>query len=171
MSQRREQVLDRVDASDRVVGRVLRQHVFREKANFRVAHLLLFNEHSQVLLQRVAFTRKRHAGRWGSSVAAYVSAGEEYSDAILRRAKQELGVEIDSLTPLGTTRMDEENGCSKFIGVFSANWDGEIRIDQSHISQVHFVDPCEVLRKCQAEPSKFTPTFLHVADRYLGQTA
>ena len=171
MSQKREQVLDRVDGGDRVVGRVLRQDVFREKANFRVAHLLLFNKHSQVLLQRLAFSRKRHPGRWGSSVAAYVSAGEEYSDAVLRRAKQELGVEIDSLTPLGTTRMEEQNGCSKFIGVFSANWDGEIRIDQSHISQMQFADPCEVLHKCQAEPSKFTPTFLHLAGRYLGSTA
>ena len=83
MSQKREQVLDRVDGGDRVVGRVLRQDVFREKANFRVAHLLLFNKHSQVLLQRLAFSRKRHARRWGSTVSAYISAGREYSDAIL----------------------------------------------------------------------------------------
>ena len=152
MSQKGQQVLDRVDGGDRVVGQVLRQDVFRDKANFRVAHLLLFDKRSQVLLQRLAQSRKRHAGRWGPSVAAYVSAGEEYSDAILRRAKQELGIEIDSLTPLGTTRMEEENGCRKFIGVFSANWDGEIRIDQSHISEVQFADPCEVLRKCQSEP-------------------
>ncbi len=162
-----DQVLDRVDDRDRVIGLVRRNEVFRKRANFRVAHLLLYNRRSQVLLQQLARGRKRQPGRWGSSVAAYVSAGEGYADAIRRRAKEELGVEVRALTHLGTTRMDEESGCRKFIGVFAARWDGELKIDRSHIEKVRTAGRDEVLEECRSEPSRFTPTFLHLAERYV----
>ena len=161
------QLLDRVDMRDRVVGSVRRGDVFREGANFRVAHLLLFNGRGEVLLQRLARGRRRHPGRWGSSVAAYVAAGESYEEAIKRRTLEELGVQVDTVEPYGKTLMDEESGCKKFISLFSGRWDGALQIDPSHISEVQFVAVSEVLRTRDKEPWKLTPTFLHLVDRYL----
>ncbi len=163
------QVLDRVDLRDRVIGLVARQDVFHEGAGFRVAHLLLRNRRSQVLLQRLADGRKRHPGRWGSSVAAYVASGEDYADAVRRRTRQELGVEVGDLTHLGTILMEEEGGSSKFVAVFSAQWDGEIQIDRSHVSDVRFSAVRDIQRDLEAEPNRFTPTFLRLADHYLAQ--
>lgn len=167
MSHGSQQLLDRVDARDRVIGSVQRQHVFREGSNFRVAHLFLYNVHSELLLQRLAPGRKRHPGRWGSSVAAYVSAGEDYEGAIRRRALQELGVRLDTVKHVGTSRMEEEGGCIKFIGVFAAQWNSKIRIDRSHVSEARFTAVEQILQDREAEPNRFTPTFLHLADRYL----
>lgn len=76
---------------------------------------------------------------------------------------------MGELIHLGTTRMDEEGGCSKFVAVFSAQWDGEIRIDRSHVSEVRFAAVRDILRDLEAEPGRFTPTFLHLAERYLAR--
>ena len=162
-----QQVLDRVDTGDRVVGSVRRRDVFRQSVNFRVAHLLLFNKRGDLLVQRLAKTRERHPGRWGSSVAAYVASGESYREAIERRTWEELGVQVEFVRLLGKTSMDEASGCKKFISVFSGCWDGAFAIDDSHISEVRFVPVKEVLRTRKEEPGRLTPTFLHVVDCYL----
>lgn len=169
MSHGSQQVLDRVDGQDRVIGSIVREDVFRKRANFRVAHLFLFNGRSEILLQRLASTRRRHPSRWGSSVAAYVSAGERYEDAVRRRAREELGLSLISLKQLGISRMEEDNGCCKFIGLFSALAEGAMKIDPSHVSEVRFVEVTDVLKGCQADPTRFTPTFIHLAGRFLAE--
>ena len=85
------QLIDSVDSRDRVIGSVTRRDVLRQGANFRVAHLFLFNDNSELLLQRLAASRPRHPGCWGSSVATYVNAAETYQEAIFRRTFEELG--------------------------------------------------------------------------------
>lgn len=169
MQRATRQLLDRVDLRDRVVGSVRRGDVFRKGANFRVAHLFLFNKRDELLLQRLGSTRERHPGRWGSSVAAYVSSGESYEEAIKRRSQEELGVQVEFIGSLGKTAMDEEAGCKKCIRVFLGRWDGELEIDDCHISKVQFFPVSEVLRTREDEPWKLTPTFLHLLDRYLAE--
>ena len=83
-----QQMLDSVDAKDRVIGRVQRGEVFRLEANFRVADLFFFNDCSELLIQLLGASRKRRQGRWGSSVGAYLNSGESYLDAILRRPRE-----------------------------------------------------------------------------------
>ena len=160
------QVLDAVDEADRVVGLVRRSEVFRRKSNFRVAHLFLFNQRGELLIQQLAKRRSRHPGCWGSSVAAYVASGERYKDAIVRRARQELGIQAQDLELVGQTSMEEE-GCTKFISVFTGCCDGGFSVDTSHISQVHFAPVDEILRAAEMEPWMFTPTFLLLVQSYL----
>ena len=159
------QILDLVDEDDRVVGSVPRSDVFRQNANFRVAHLFLFNDRSELLIQQLASSRSRHPERWGSSVAAYVSSGESYREAITRRTHQELNVCLDCVTLVGKTTMQDQ-GCEKFIALFSSTWSGPIAIDRSHISRVRFRPVGDVLRLSETEPWKFTPTFVHLMGVY-----
>lgn len=158
------QLLDAVDDQDQVIGSVLRREVFRQHKNFRVAHLFLFNDSSELLLQRLADSRNRHAGRWGSSVAAYVNAGESYLQAIERRATEEIGVQIGDLEPLGKTAMAEDGGCTKFVTLFRGRARGPCVIDYGHVSQVEFRPIESVVRMRLADPSMFTPTFCHLLD-------
>ena len=83
-----ESLIDRVDAHDQVIGVIARNDVFAEHANFRVAHVLLFNRAEELLLQRLSPSRERSPGLWGASVAAYVHSGETY-EATARRALSE----------------------------------------------------------------------------------
>lgn len=161
-----QQILDAVDEADQVVGTARRADVFRLRTNFRVAHLFLFNQRGEILLQRLAVRRKRHPGCWGSSVAGYVTSGETYAEAIARRSREELGIGVQDLKLLGKTSMSDE-GCTKFICAFSGRCEGPLAVDTSHIAEVRFVPVPDVVHARRIEAWNFTPTFVHLVDLYL----
>jgi isopentenyldiphosphate isomerase len=157
--------IDVVDDNDIPIGVIERNEVFRQRANFRVAHNLVFNSRGELLIQRLATSRIRHPGYWGSSVAAYIFAGELYEDAAERRLSLELGVHGVPLNYVGKTSMEDE-GCQKFIGVFAGNHNGPFSFDQDHISSLEFLAR-SVIHELHAAGSRlFTPTFLQVLSFY-----
>ena len=163
------QVIDTVDFRDRVIGSVMRSDALRLGANFRVAHLFLFNESSELLMQRLATSRPRHPGCWGSSVATYVKSAETYEGAIIRRTSEELGVRLQNPKFVGKTAMVDE-GSTKFICLYSAMWDGPINVDTDHISQACFLSMEAVTQLRQDEAWMLTPTFLHLWDEFRAST-
>ena len=159
-----DMLIDTVDDQDNVTGQIKRSAALLNHANFRVVHLLLFNSQGDILLQQLAFTRERHPGKWGSSVAAYVASGETYTQAAQRRLPQELGI-TTSLHEIGKTSMMDE-GSKKFITIYNGIFDGPFSIDHEHIARLeHRSIPALIaLRTSGARP--FTLTFLHVLDFY-----
>ena len=152
-------MIDLVDDQDHPIGRIRRSTVFEQKANFRVAHVLIFNSSGNLLVQRLAADRDRHPLRWGSSVASYVPAGHSYAAAAKDRVLAELGIRDLSLSELGKTVMVDD-GCRKFICVFTATYDGPVDIDKSHIAEIRFVTVRDLLS--MAARDSFTPTFLYI---------
>jgi isopentenyldiphosphate isomerase len=160
-----EMVIDTVDRNDMPIGSVPRNQVFGQRANFRVVHDLIFNSRGELLVQQLASTRTRHPGNWGSSVAAYLFAGESYRAAAERRLVEELGIHDVPLRYVGKTSMDDD-GSHKFIAVFAATYDGPFTFDRNHIERLEFL-PIPVIHELQAAGSRtFTPTFLRVLSFY-----
>ena len=160
------EVLDRVNEQDQPVGTIRRADVFRAHANFRVAHVFIFDGAGNLLLQRLAPGRSRHPGRWGSSLAAYVAAGESYTDAATRRLSEELGVANVGLQEIGKTSMTDE-GSVKFITLYEAKSDGPFHLDPSHISEIAPFALDHVRSWSAQDSGAFTPTFLHLLDFYI----
>lgn len=159
-------LIDRVDPRDRPVGVVTRKDALAEGANFRTAHIFIFDSRGQLLLERLAATRERHPGRWGSSVAAYLFAGEGYGAAAERRMREELGL-TGTPTPLGKVRMRDERS-TKFVGLFEFRADvAEIR-DPDHIAELRFWDLATLDRRTLSAAGEFTPTFLRLYSSYRG---
>jgi len=154
-------IIDAVDQGDSPVGIVPRAEVFARHANFRVSHVLIFNSQGELLLQRLALSRNRNPGAWGSSVASYLFSSETYIQAARRRVGQELGISDFPLTPLGKTEMTDE-GCLKFISVFQSFAEGPFNYDPSHIDRVEFVPIPEIVRMIERGNRPFTPTFRQV---------
>jgi isopentenyldiphosphate isomerase len=159
------EVLDRVDERDQPIGTIGREDVFRLHANFRVAHVFIFNPANELLLQELAPTRARNPCRWGSSLAAYVEAGEDYAQAVRRRLRDELGIPDMKLSEIGKTRMLDE-GCGKFIMLFEGRYAGPFVPDPSHIAKLEFLSLEQVILAATKDPERFTPTFLHLLDFY-----
>lgn len=161
-------LIDAVDAADAPIGQIIRGDVFRQHANFRVVHVLVFNSNGDLLIQRLALTRTRHPGYWGSSVAGYMFSHEQYDDAAKRRVTEELGISDAKLHKVGKMVM-QDDGCLKFIEVFTAISDGPFRVDKNHINAIEFL-PIPVLRSLQRSGEReFTPTFLAVLNFYQAQ--
>lgn len=158
-------LVDVVDQADQPIGKIPRGLLFHEHANFRVAHDLIFNSQGELLIQQIAGTRNRHPGYWGSSVAAYMFAGESYEAAANRRLEEELGVQNVNLRYLGKTSMVDE-GCFKFIAVFDAVSDGPFTFDRTHIEGLEFVSLPRIHELIDTEARRFTPTFREVLRFY-----
>jgi isopentenyl-diphosphate delta-isomerase len=160
-----DMILDQVDQTDVPIGQVRREDVFAKHASFRVAHVLIFDSKGRLLLQRLALGRKRNPGAWGSSVASYLFASESYEAAASRRVQEELGVAAPPLTFVGKTEMIDD-GCHKFISVFTMNDDGPFVPDQSHIEELEFVPPLLIQQMIDEGARRFTPTFVYVFRYY-----
>lgn len=156
-----DMVIDKVDDNDRVIGTVRRAEVFRQRVNFRVVHVFVFNSKSELLLQELHQSRERHPSRWGSSVAGYVFSGESYEEAAKRRTKQELGFEPNRID-LYTTTVMRDDGALKFISLYYANYNGPFYPDISHIERLEFRPVPTVIEESRTYPQRFTPTFLHL---------
>jgi isopentenyldiphosphate isomerase len=158
-------LVDVVNANDTPVGVIARRDVFREHVNFRVVHELIFNSRGELLIQKLASTHPRHPGYWGSSVAGYLFAGESYEAAAKRRLIQELGVTDVSIDFVGKTSMDDE-GCRKFIAIFSSIHNGPFEFNRDYIEQLEFL-PLQQIHAAQRTGTRlFTPTFLRVLAFY-----
>jgi isopentenyl-diphosphate delta-isomerase len=158
-------LIDWVDDEDHPIGRVPRGNVLQIGANFRTVHVFVFHD-GELLLQQLAPTRERHPERWGSSVAAYLHAGESYEHGARRRLWEELGLE-GSLARVGKTCMEDERSL-KFVELYTF-LDGPAEIHEpDHIAGLRYLDHEELERAIADSPENFTPTFLHVY-RYFEQ--
>lgn len=153
-------LLDQVDDADEPIGLIERRAVFTSHAGFRVAHVFVQNQAGSLLLQQVGDSRERSPLRWGSSVAAYVYAGETYASAARRRLYEELGLR-SSIAKLGGRRMADQ-GATKFIELFLTTAESaEIR-EPLHIEAVRFWSLEEINEGLEAQPDVFTETFPYV---------
>lgn len=157
-------LIDRVDSQDRPIGVVPRRAALSEGANFRTAHVFVFDRRGWLLLQRLAAGRERHPGRWGSSVAAYLFAGESYEEAARRRMAAELGL-AGQLHALGKMQMRDE-ASTKFVGLFEFISDHAEISEPSHIAELRFRPLEELDRAVIADAHDFTPTFLQLYSFY-----
>jgi len=78
---------------------------------------------------------------------------------------QELGIPDVPLEPFGNVTMIDD-GCTKFIRVFKAVYEGELRIDHSHIAETRFVT-LQSLFELPLGGDAFTPTFCHIVNALL----
>ena len=140
------------------------QSVFEQRANFRVVHVIVRNHAGDILLQKIA-PGLRHSGAWGSSVAGYLKAGETYRQAAFRKLFDELGIHTTKLKSHGRTLM-LDNGCKKFIGVYSLQRDGQFTFLSNQATGIEFLPVRDVRDACQSGRREFTATFVHVM-RYL----
>jgi isopentenyldiphosphate isomerase len=150
-------LIDVVDDEDRRVGTIRRGDVLGSKKNFRTAHVFVINDAREILLQRLAPSRSRHPGRFGSSVAAYLFAGESYQEAAERRIREELEIG-PRVRPLGKLAMEDE-GSRKFVALFEAESDRAAIGAPDQISELVFVPEVQIRDRLAIDPDCFTPTF------------
>ena len=80
-AQHGDEVFCVVDAQDRVIGSESRDRVHVNNLRHRAVHVLVFNQRGEVFLQRRSIWKDTHPGKWDSSTAGHVDAGESYEEA------------------------------------------------------------------------------------------
>ncbi len=160
-------LIDWVDPADEPFNTIARGEVFEKHAAFRVVHIFLFDPAGDLLVQQLGHSRDRNPLKWGSSVAGYLNAGEDYLEAAKRRLKEELDYEGD-LAKFGSVVMRDQ-GARKFITLYIGTaFSSRVAIaEPDHIERVRFAPLGDLIREIQEEPDSFTETFRFLLRFYL----
>ncbi|MDO5619337.1 isopentenyl-diphosphate Delta-isomerase [Kocuria sp.] len=120
------------------------------------------NREGQVLLTRRALTKKTWPGVWTNSFCGHPGPGEDFPDAITRRAAQELGMEIAGLQeilPDFSYRAVDASGVveHEFCPVWVARAASEPRPHPHEIAEITWVNPADLLIASRGLPRVFSP--------------
>lgn len=149
------ELLDVVDADDRVVGQAPRALVHRHGLRHRAAHVLLFDPAGRLYVQQRAWTKDCQPGRWDTSAAGHLDCGETYLAAAQRELAEELGIEACVLEPCAALPAMPATG-HEFVHVFRGVSAQEPRPDPLEIQQGRWLTPAALRAWMAAEPACFT---------------
>ncbi len=154
-----EEIFDIVDNSDSVVGSASRDEVHRSGFLHRSAHLLVFDSHGRVLLQKRSSEKDRFPGRWDSSVSGHVDSGEEYDECVVREASEEIGLDLEGVPE----RMFKIDACketdNEFTWAYRHYSEGPFVVSEEEISEVRWFSVDRVDQMLLEEGDVFSPTF------------
>ena len=141
-----EELLDLVDAENRVVGTVPRAQVHGDPAlRHRAVHVMVYDRRGALLLQKRAAGKDIAPGLWDTSVGGHLAVGESYPAAAVREAREELGL---VLTPGQLEPQHEYVWRSavetEHVRSFRVRSDGPFTAPPEEIEELRFWSPGEL---------------------------
>lgn len=153
------ELLEHVDQDDNSIGPITREFAHRTGAPHRAVHVVVWNCHGRILLQKRAASKESYPGSWDTSVGGHVGAGESYATAALRECREELGIhirEID-LEPVGKHLFDELDTDVEWVETFELEHEGPFDPDPREVESVRWFTADEV--DALVSEGKTTPHF------------
>jgi 8-oxo-dGTP pyrophosphatase MutT (NUDIX family) len=86
------ELVDVVDAQDRVVGRASRGEVRARRLRHRATYLLVFNGRGELFIHLRTAEKDIYPSYWDVAVGGVVGAGESYDDGARRELAEEVGI-------------------------------------------------------------------------------
>lgn len=156
------ELLDVVDATNRVIGRASRAQVHRRRWRHRAVHILILNSAGEVFVQRRAAHKDCAPGLWDTSAAGHVDAGESVDRAAARELHEELGLDDVALERIWTLPAGPLTG-NEFVTVYRGVTGREPQPDAHEIAASGWFEPAALNRWMGASPADFTGTFRAIA--------
>lgn len=155
-----EEVFDVVDEDDVVIRQESREVVHRENLRHRAVHVLVINGKREILLQQRSSQKDVDPGKWSSSAAGHLDAGENYEAAAHRELNEELGIESEEfkLSMLGRLTPEEKNGW-EFVNVYLTAYSGMLRTPANEVEATLWMGTEELESWITARPADFTGSF------------
>lgn len=153
-----------VDSADNEVGYRSKDACHRGSGVLhRAFSVFVFNRENQLLLQQRSAQKPLWPLYWSNSCCSHPRRGEQYSQSVKRRLREELAVESEPqfLYQFSYHAAYEGVGAEhELCSVYIAPWDGAVSVNANEVADWLFVDP-EALDKDLAEnPQRYTPWFI-----------
>ena len=161
-----EEIFDVVNKHDEVVGQKPRSEVHRLGLLHRAVHVLVFNSHGQIFLQKRSMKKDRQPGVWDSSSSGHVDSGEYHDACAARELGEELGL-IVSKTPACLFKLaacaetDQE-----FVRVYRCESEGPFQLHPDEIACGEWFAPEAVTRWITERPEDFASAFRLIWKKY-----
>jgi isopentenyldiphosphate isomerase len=153
----KEEWFDIVDQNGRVLGKAPRSYIHgNPKLIHPTVHIHVFNKKGLLYLQKRVQTKDLYPGRWDTAVGGHVSSGESIQHALLREAKEELGIDASSAQPLFKYVMTNKWE-SELIHTYKIVKEGPFNLSPEEIEEGRFWTAFEIEKNIGN--SIFTPNF------------
>lgn len=122
----------------------------------------LFNSHGECLVTRRAMGKKAWPGVWTNSVCGHPQEGETLEQAMVRRCRYEVGVDIIDITPIAPGFRYRETDPSGIVEneicpVFAAQIITPLDINTEEVMEYQWVKIDALFRSLVATPWAFSP--------------
>lgn len=158
------ELVEFVDDFDNVPGVTSRKEAHTKGYNVRIAAVLVFNTKGEIILQQVASTKKKDAGKWSYSAAGHVGVGEDYPTAALRELKEELGIEAEIEKYIGLSRSIDPITQQKkaFHRAYKVIHNGPYIYDKTEADAIQAFSPETLINMIKAHPENFKQNLLDI---------
>jgi isopentenyldiphosphate isomerase len=93
-----EEMLEIVDSQGNAIAVAPRSEIHGNPSLIhKVAHVLVFNDKGELLLQKRSMNKDVAPGRWDTSVGGHISPAEDLIEAAKREMEEELGIVSDGM--------------------------------------------------------------------------
>ena len=152
-----DEIFDVVDENDQVVGQLSRGEVHRRGLRHRAVHVLIFNSQGEVFLQKRSASKDKFPGRWDSSAAGHLDAGEDYDVCVHREVREELGIELPCMPDRVLRVLACEETGQEFVWVYQCKHEGPFNLNVDEIETGGWYRPAAVSRWIAERPDDFAP--------------
>ena len=158
-----DELIDIVDDTDHVIGSAMKSAAHRDGSLHRGVHLWITGG-LKIMFQKRSSKKEFLPDLFDVACAGHVKSGEDYKDAIIREAKEELGISVkkNDLIHFGkrrqTTVMKEKGIISReIINIFLLILEDnkKINFDRNEISEIRFFGIDEARDALSKNPSIF----------------
>lgn len=161
------------DENGVLLGVKPRAQVHAEGLWHKSAHVFVFNDRDELLIQKRAADKDLYAGVWDYSVGEHLQPGEGFESGAHRGLNEELGISNVHLEPLGDVRWSRWQGTKSGQGfidceiqqAFCARYVGPVKPDPIEIALVWQICSTVLRRWVALSPESFTPWFVDEVSR------
>lgn len=161
-----EEIFDVVNERDQVIGQAPRKQVHAQGLWHRAVHVLVFNAHGQVFLQKRSMLKDTAKGKWDSSSSGHLDTGEDYDACAMRELREEIGL-IVTQTPRRMFKVDagKETGW-EFCWVYRCESEGPFTLHPDEIETGEWFAPEFVTKWIAEKPGEFASAFRLIWTRF-----
>lgn len=152
------ELFDVVDETNTPIRVASRHEVHTHHLLHRAVHIFVFNRVGELFLQKRSRWKDAHPGRWDSSAAGHVNAGDTPDGTAPRELSEELGVTADC-KHLASIPASERTG-HEFVELYRAEHDGPFTLPRAEIETGHFFSLDQITRWIATRPADFATGFL-----------
>ena len=161
------ELVDVVDAQDRVVGRASRGEVRARRLRHRATYLLVFNGRGELFIHLRTADKDIYPSYWDVAVGGVVGAGESYDDGARRELAEEVGIRDAVPEALFDFAHEDERNCVNGR-IYRVVWDGPLVLQAEEVVRGEWLPPAAVRERITREP--FCPDGVVAFERFLALT-
>ena len=152
-----EELFPLVNEDGVVIGKATRSFCHSgSKVLHPVVHLHILNEEGKIYLQKRSMKKDIQPGKWDTAVGGHIDYGEEVEEALMREAREELGIK-DFEHTLVCKYLFESEIEKELINCYKTIYNGAITPDLNEVDEGRFWSFDEII--ANIGKNIFTPNF------------